>query len=224
MEILQPPGWAKPRGYSNGMAAEGRLISLQHRLLRAARAYLDPELQQGVVTPDQALKVLTDDVVISPAMARQEVDRYTFRAPGQATSYFYGYTRLTQLRSDVEKALGATFDQKAFHDAILAQDVFHEAFERVRRNDLVVLTIGDLSERSLLMRYGLPKDVSIDDLLAAGARGDIMAQFVDAHGKPIDHPINRRAIALPLAELTQIPNVIFASGGAINRRIAWIIT
>ena len=103
------------------MPAEGRLISLQHRLLRAARAYLDPELQQGVVTPEQAFEVLTDDVVISQAMARQEVDRYTFRAPGQATSYFYGYTRLTQLRSDVERALGARFDQKAFHDAILAQ-------------------------------------------------------------------------------------------------------
>lgn len=99
------------------------------------------------------------------------------------------------------------------HDAILTQDVFRDAFERIRRNDLVVLTIGDLSERSLLMRYGLPKDVSIDDLLAAGARGDIMAQFVDARGQPIDHPINRRAIALPLNELEHIPNVVFTSGG-----------
>jgi enamine deaminase RidA (YjgF/YER057c/UK114 family) len=26
MEILQPPGWAKPRGYSNGVAARGRQI------------------------------------------------------------------------------------------------------------------------------------------------------------------------------------------------------
>ena len=26
MEILQPPGWAKPRGYVNGVAAEGRLV------------------------------------------------------------------------------------------------------------------------------------------------------------------------------------------------------
>jgi len=26
MEILQPPGWAKPKGYSNGVAAEGRLV------------------------------------------------------------------------------------------------------------------------------------------------------------------------------------------------------
>jgi hypothetical protein len=103
------------------MPAEGRLISLQHRLLRAARAFLDPELQQGTVTPEQAGRVLTDDVVISPAMARQEVDRYTFRAPGQATSYFYGYTRLLELRAAVEKGLGARFDQRAFHDAVLAQ-------------------------------------------------------------------------------------------------------
>ena len=26
MQILQPPGWAKPRGYANGIAAEGRLV------------------------------------------------------------------------------------------------------------------------------------------------------------------------------------------------------
>jgi len=26
MDFLQPPGWTKPRGYSNGVAAEGRLI------------------------------------------------------------------------------------------------------------------------------------------------------------------------------------------------------
>jgi uncharacterized protein (DUF885 family) len=49
------------------------------------------------------------------------VDRYTFRAPGQATSYFYGYTRLLDLRAAIEKPLGPKFDQKAFHDAILAQ-------------------------------------------------------------------------------------------------------
>ena len=103
------------------MTPEGRLISLQHRLMRAARAFLDPELQQGTITPDQAGKVLSEQVVLSPAMVRQEVDRYTFRGPGQATSYFYGYTRLLELRAAVEKALGPKFDQKAFHDAILAQ-------------------------------------------------------------------------------------------------------
>jgi enamine deaminase RidA (YjgF/YER057c/UK114 family) len=26
METLQPPGWPRPRGYANGIAAEGRLV------------------------------------------------------------------------------------------------------------------------------------------------------------------------------------------------------
>ena len=26
LEILQPPGWAKPKGYANGVAADGRLV------------------------------------------------------------------------------------------------------------------------------------------------------------------------------------------------------
>lgn len=26
MQILQPPGWAQPKGYSNGIAARGRLV------------------------------------------------------------------------------------------------------------------------------------------------------------------------------------------------------
>ena len=26
MQILQPPGWARPRGYSNGMAAKGHIV------------------------------------------------------------------------------------------------------------------------------------------------------------------------------------------------------
>jgi uncharacterized protein (DUF885 family) len=112
------------------MPAEGKLISLQHRLMRAARAYLDPELQAGTMTPEQAFKILTTDVVLSEGMARQEVDRYTFRAPGQATSYFYGYTRLVELRADVEKAMGASFDQQAFHDFVLAQGLLPPALMR----------------------------------------------------------------------------------------------
>lgn len=103
------------------MPKEGQLVSLQARLMRAARAYLDPELQAGKVTPAQALAVLKNDVVLSDAMATQEVERYTFRAPGQATSYFYGYTRLQELRRDVEAKLGKKFDQQRFHDFILNQ-------------------------------------------------------------------------------------------------------
>ena len=106
------------------MPPEGQLISLQLRLQRAARAFLDPELQAGKVTPKEAFRVLEQDVVLSHAFAEEEVERFTYRAPGQANSYFYGYTRLISLREETEKALsgkGVKFDQNKFHDFILAQ-------------------------------------------------------------------------------------------------------
>ena len=103
------------------MPLEGQLISLQFRLLRAARAYLDPELQAGKIDPKEAMRVLTEDCVFSVPFANQEVERYTFRMPGQANSYYYGYTKLLQLRKDTEAALGKKFDAKAFHDFILSQ-------------------------------------------------------------------------------------------------------
>ena len=101
--------------------AEGQLLTLQLRLLRAARAFLDPELQSGAVTPGQAYAVLEKDVMLSHAFAKEEVERFTYRMPGQANSYFYGYTRILALRKETEKALGAKFDQKKFHDFILSQ-------------------------------------------------------------------------------------------------------
>jgi uncharacterized protein (DUF885 family) len=54
-------------------------------------------------------------------MALQEVQRYTFRSPGQATAYFCGYTRLMELRAETERALGPKFNRKDYHDFLLAQ-------------------------------------------------------------------------------------------------------
>ena len=101
--------------------AEGQLVTLQLRLLRAARAFLDPELQSGAVTPARAYEVLEKDVVLSHAFAKEEVERFTYRAPGQANSYFYGYTKLLELRKETEAALGPKFNPKKFHDFLLAQ-------------------------------------------------------------------------------------------------------
>lgn len=100
---------------------DGQLIALQHRLMRAARAILDPGLQLGLVTRDEAMRVLREDVVLSEPMALQEVERYTFRAPGQAPSYYVGYSRLMEMRAKAELALGPRFDRMKFNDFVLAQ-------------------------------------------------------------------------------------------------------
>jgi hypothetical protein len=116
----------------------GQLLTLQLRLLRAARAFLDPELQSGAVTPGRAYQVLEQDVVLSHAFAKEEVERFTFRSPGQANSYFYGYTRLLALRKETEQALGSAFSPKAFHDFILAQGLLPpELMRRAVLDDFV---------------------------------------------------------------------------------------
>lgn len=103
------------------LPAEGRVGSLQMRMKREARAFLDPMLNLGLIQPEAAQRFLMEEVMLSEPLAKQEVDRYTFRAPGQATSYYYGYTRLNALRTRVELARRGRFDALAFHDFIVNQ-------------------------------------------------------------------------------------------------------
>lgn len=100
---------------------DGQLIALQHRLMRASRAFLDPMLNLGLMSRERALEILMQEVCLSEAMANQEVDRYTFRSPGQATAYFYGYIRLMELRTATEIALGEKFNRQAFNDFVISQ-------------------------------------------------------------------------------------------------------
>ena len=65
-------------------------------------------------------------------MAKQEVERYTFRAPGQATSYFYGYLRWMQMKAETEMALGPKFDRQRYHDFMLGQGLLPPGSDRPR--------------------------------------------------------------------------------------------
>jgi len=100
---------------------EGQLISLQYRLMRAARMFLDPMLNLGLITPEEAKSLIMNDVAIGETWAQNEVERYTYRMPGQATAYYYGYNKMQALRAQTELKLRGDFDQRAFHDFILAQ-------------------------------------------------------------------------------------------------------
>lgn len=100
---------------------DGQFFALQHRMLRAARAFLDPMVNLGRISAAGVKSFLMDEVGLSEGMATQEVQRYTFRAPGQATSYFYGYQRLMETRQAAQVALRDKFDRQAFNDFVLAQ-------------------------------------------------------------------------------------------------------
>ena len=100
---------------------EAQMISLQYRLMRAARMFLDPMLNLGMITPEEAKALLMNDVAVGEEWAQNEVERYTYRMPGQATAYYYGYNKMQALRTQTELKLRDGFSQRAFHDFVLAQ-------------------------------------------------------------------------------------------------------
>ncbi|MGD8574521.1 MAG: DUF885 domain-containing protein, partial [Gammaproteobacteria bacterium] len=114
---------------------DGQLITLQNRLLRAARAFLDPMLNLGMIKPEEVNAFLQKEVVLSPAFAKEETDRFAFRMPGQATSYYYGYHNLMTIRAEAQIKLGDKFDRMKFNDFVLSQgllppDLMREAVEK----------------------------------------------------------------------------------------------
>jgi uncharacterized protein (DUF885 family) len=100
---------------------EAQMISLQYRLMRAARMFLDPMLNLGMITPEEAKALLVNDVAVGDSWAQNEIERYTYRMPGQATAYYYGYNKMQALRTQAELKLRDGFSQRAFHDFVLAQ-------------------------------------------------------------------------------------------------------
>lgn len=87
-----------------------------------------------------------------------------------------------------------------------------EAVRRARTAEVALVAAGDLSARSLLASTQIVAE-NLEALVAAGAVGDLLGVFLDAEGRPVDHPLNARVIALPPDELKAIPSSILASGG-----------
>lgn len=99
-------------------------------------------------------------------------------------------------------------------DTIMHLDVFNEVLSKIRKIDGMAVACSDISQRSLLVRDGLPADVKTQDLIRAGAVGDVLGTIVDKNGKPIDHPINERVVGIGIEDMRQIPNTILAAGGS----------
>ncbi|HJT97561.1 MAG TPA: DUF885 family protein [Rhodanobacteraceae bacterium] len=91
-----------------------------YEMWRAARLVIDTGIHHKGWTRDESIKYLADHTALSEHEVETEVDRY-ISWPGQALSYKLGEMKILELRAKAEHALGAKFDLKAFHDAVLAE-------------------------------------------------------------------------------------------------------
>ena len=92
---------------------------LTYEMWRASRLVIDTGIHQFGWTREQAMEYLRTRAALSEHEITTEVERY-IAWPGQALAYKLGEIQIRRHRREAEEKLGAKFDQRPFHDAILA--------------------------------------------------------------------------------------------------------
>jgi uncharacterized protein (DUF885 family) len=95
-----------------------RIGMLSYDAWRACRLVVDTGMHALAWSRDQAIEFMTAHTALGINNIENEVDRY-IGWPGQALAYKVGQLEIWRLRRDAEAALGAAFDVRAFHDAVL---------------------------------------------------------------------------------------------------------
>ena len=119
-------GWAL---YAEKLAAEldfyqddpyGDLGRLQAEAFRAARLVVDSGIHAEGWTFDEAVAFMVENTGLPRNIVEGEVARYIVW-PGQAAAYKIGMIKILGLREQASRELGAAYDIKAFHNAILSK-------------------------------------------------------------------------------------------------------
>ena len=92
---------------------------LTYEMWRASRLVIDTGLHAFGWSREQAMDYLRRNAALSEHEITTEIERY-IAWPGQALAYKIGELQIRRHRREAEQALGSAFDQRAFHDAILA--------------------------------------------------------------------------------------------------------
>ena len=116
-------GWglyAETLGFELGLYTDpySRYGHLQWQAFRAARLVADTGVHSMGWTRQQTIDFMVERTGVDSEFVASEIDRYT-SDPGQALAYMIGKLKFDELRDRAKAKLGARFDIRSFHNAVL---------------------------------------------------------------------------------------------------------
>jgi len=97
-----------------------KMGQLSYQAWRAARLVVDTGIHSKGWDKARAVAFMRDNTALTEANIEAEVNRY-ISWPAQALAYKLGELKIRELRAKAERELGAKFDLRRFHDAVLGQ-------------------------------------------------------------------------------------------------------
>lgn len=97
-----------------------KMGQLSYQMWRAARLVVDTGIHSKGWDKARAIAFMKENTALTDANIEAEVNRY-ISWPAQALGYMLGNIRIGELRRKAEAELGAKFDLRRFHDAVLLQ-------------------------------------------------------------------------------------------------------
>jgi len=113
---------------------------LTYDMWRAVRLVVDTGIHALGWTREQAIDYFKAHAARSELDIVNEIDRY-IAWPGQALAYKIGELKILELRRAGEQALGADFDLRAFHDALLGEGALPLALLETHMRDWIAAQV-----------------------------------------------------------------------------------
>ncbi|WP_417525516.1 sugar-binding transcriptional regulator [Marinovum sp.] len=107
----------------------------------------------------------------------------------------------------------AIVDSAQTRHALLEHCGLDQILQMAESCDVALLSCGGITALTTSYRLGHVSEAERLSMIEGGAVGDVLYNFIDAEGEPIDHPVNDRAISMSMQRLKRIPNKVLISGG-----------
>ncbi|VDC33635.1 sugar-binding transcriptional regulator [Pseudogemmobacter humi] len=107
----------------------------------------------------------------------------------------------------------AVVDSPETKHALLERCGLAAIFEMAGQLDMALVSCGGISQITTSYRTGHITESDRRSLVETGAVGDVLYNFIDAQGRPVEHEVNARAISVQLDQLRRTPERVLISGG-----------